>query len=155
MIEIRHYRPEDAAGVAQVSASATATMRQTYRPNAKALANKARISRELMRLVAVIEGRVVGTTQYFVDDDRLRLLGLGVLPDFRRHGIARALVEALKEIARHQGTRGLAARTIRETGNVPVFERLGFHVVTEGPDEYSESARFRELSDVELWMDLP
>jgi GNAT superfamily N-acetyltransferase len=154
MIEVRHDLPADAEAVAQVSASATATLRQTYRPNARALANKARISRELKRLVAVLDGRVIGTTQYFTEPGCLRILGLGVLSDSRQRGAARALVEALQEIARRQGLRGLAAHTIRETGNVPVFERLGFHIVSEEPDDYSESDVFPELSDVELWMDL-
>jgi len=84
MITLRHSAPEDAEGIAAVNASATATLRRTNRPNQKALANRRRISPELSRLVAVFQGRIVGTTGFYVDGDALRIIGLGVLPEFRQ-----------------------------------------------------------------------
>ena len=51
------------------------------------------------------------------------MVGLFVHEHHRRRGVARALLDAL-------GPR-LSLFTIRETGNVPIFERLGFAVVRE------------------------
>lgn len=82
MITVRNEQIGDAEALAQVTASATATLRKTYRPNENALANKKRISRDLQRVVAVATGRLVGTTQYFVDGDCIRIVGLGVLLAF-------------------------------------------------------------------------
>ena len=88
-----------------------------------------------------------------MDGESIRIIGLGVLAGFRRAGVARALVDSLADLASTLGLKGLVARTVRETGNVAVFERLGFRAVSEGPDEYSESDVYPELSDVELrWL---
>ena len=50
MIEVRPAGPADAAAVQWVDAAATATLRETYRPNPAALARKARLSARLKRL---------------------------------------------------------------------------------------------------------
>jgi GNAT superfamily N-acetyltransferase len=102
--------------LAAVTASAIATLRHTYRPTAAAIA-RARPSR---RLVAVARGEIVGTLEY----DGGHVVGLFVHADHRRRGVARALLAAL-------GPRELSLFTIRETGNVPIFVRLGFAVVRE------------------------
>lgn len=151
MVEIRHAVPEDAGGIGLVQGSATAALRRTYRPNARALANRSRISRDLQRLVALVDGRVVGTTQYYVERGCLRIVGLGVAEEYRRRGIARALVNFLLGLAADEGLEGIGARTIRETGNVQVFEKLGFRVVSDVKDEYSESDIYPELRDVDLF----
>ena len=151
MVEVRQAVPEDAGGIEVVQASAAAALRRTYRPNAKALANKSRISRNLGRLVALLDDRVVGTAAYYVEGGRLRIVGLGVLEECRQRGVARALVGFLLEFAAEQGLEGIGARTVRETGNVDVFEKLGFRVVSDVKDEYSESDVYRELRDVDLF----
>lgn len=151
MVEIRHARPEDAGEIELVRASATAALRRIYRPNAKALENKASISRDLERLVALVDGRVVGTTQIYVDGECLRIVGLGVLEEHRKCGVARELTGFLLGLAAARGLKGIGARTIRETGNVSIFESLGFHVVSEVKDEYSESDLYSELRDVDLF----
>jgi ribosomal protein S18 acetylase RimI-like enzyme len=75
---------------------------------------------------------------------------LGVHPDFRRQGVARALLQALDRIGRQQGAKRLHLFTVKETGNVEVFRRLGFAVVAGRADEFSESDRFETLTDVEM-----
>lgn len=73
---------------------------------------------------------------------------------FRRQGVARALVEALAGLARELGLRALVAGTVKETGNVEIFVRLGFRVVSEKVDVYSVSDAYTTLTDVELRLDL-
>ena len=42
----------------------------------------------------------------------------------------------------------MALHTVRETGNVAIFERLGFVVESEKPTALFESDTFAELSEV-------
>ena len=150
MITVRPATPSDTEQLRTVDALATQTLRQTYRPNRAALERKAKISPSLSRLVATIDNHVVGTVQYYEEGDRLRIIGLAVHSDFRRQGIAREIMIALEAIAEGKGSRRLHLYTVKETGNVPVFERLGFHVVAERDDELSESHRYAKLTDVEM-----
>jgi predicted N-acetyltransferase YhbS len=136
---IRMATPTDAAAAERVEEEAFATVRSIYRPNAAAHANRFAIAPTLERLVAEVDGRIVGTVRFGVFGDRLRVIGLAVLPELRRRGVARALVEELARVAKLKGCRALGLYTVTKTGNVPVFERLGFRVVSEQPDVYSVS----------------
>ena len=150
MIVVRPSEPGDDAAAKAVDALATATLRATYRPNKAALANKARIAARLNRLVAASDGLVVGTVRWYLDNECVRILGLGVHPDFYRQGIARELVAHLGAIARKQGATRLRLWTVKETGNVDIFARLGFHVVAEREDQFSESETHPKLIEVEM-----
>lgn len=150
MIIIRPASIDDQPGIQDVEAAATATLRQTYRPNKRALINKAQVRTQLHRLVAVSEGRVVGTVQYHIANQAVSIIGLGVHPDFRRHSVARRLLGFLAEIGRQEKATRLRLHTIQQTGNVAVFKRLGFTVIAEREDEFAESDRFEKLIDVEM-----
>jgi ribosomal protein S18 acetylase RimI-like enzyme len=152
MITVRESKSEDAEGVARVDASARATLRETYRPNQKAISRKQAITGELRRLVAVSDGAIVGTTQFYVDGNAMRIIGLGVHSDFRRQGVARALLAEVADRTRRLGLPALVTRTVEETGNVPIFEALGFEVQSRSPDEHSESVSGTPLTDVSMKM---
>lgn len=154
MIIVRPENIDDQLGIQAVDAAAAATLRPIYRPNPKALVNKAQVRAHLHRLVAIIDGHVVGTVQYQVADQSVRIMGLGVHPDFRRRGVARHLLQFLKEIGKQEKATRLQLHTIQQTGNVEVFKRLGFTVIAEGEDEFAESDRFEKLIDVEMEMQL-
>lgn len=150
MITVRHERAEDQIGIQEVDTAATATLRRTYLPNQRALTDKARISIHLRRLVAIIEGRIVGTVQYCVENEAVRVIGLGVHPEFRRRGVARSMIQSIEEIGAKGEVSWLYLHTIKETGNVETFKRLGFTVISEQEDEFSESVRFEKLTGVEM-----
>jgi ribosomal protein S18 acetylase RimI-like enzyme len=99
-------------------------------------------------LVAVLEGRVVGVVQFHISEDRLSFLGLGVHPRFQRRGVAGALIRHLETIGRNCGCKAVILHTVRETGNVEVFQRLGFLVESEEPTTLFQSDRFSALSEV-------
>ena len=147
MITVRLATPEDNDAMAEVSALATETLRETYRltphPPSDASDRPA-----LTRLVAEVEGRIVGTVQYGIRGSRLHIIGLMVRPDHRRKGVARAMIESLALTARDLGMTHLSLYTIRETGNVPIFERVGFAVIREETATWAESDRFDALTDV-------
>ncbi len=154
MIIIRDSNREDAEGVARVDVSARATLRETYRPNQKALAHKKAMARQLHRLVAICGGTIAGTTQCYVDGNAMHLIGLGVHRDFRRQGVARALVAEVALRTRRLGLPVLITHTVAETGNVPVFEALGFQVQSRCLDEYSASVSGAPLTAVIMKLEL-
>ncbi len=146
--------PDDEDGVARISASATAALRQIYRPNQKALEHRSQISRRLQRLVAIYQGRLAGMAQCYADGDAMHIVELAVDSDFRRRGVARALVSRITELARERGLACIVTRTVVQTGNVSVFKALGFEVLSEYPDEYSENEEGMELTEAELRMSI-
>ena len=129
MIVVRPAQRGDEPAIAEVSTSALATLREVYRPTPAAISRKHALAL-LPRLVAVVEEQLVGTVEYVLGEERLHLMGLFVAASHRQIGVARALVEELAKLA---DNRPLSLNTIRETGNVPIFERLGFAIVREAP----------------------
>ena len=155
MITVRPERVEDQAEIKNVIASTTATLRQTYRPNQKAIENKARLCETLKRLVAVVDGRVVGTVEYYIENRSVCLIGLGVHTGYRQRGIARKLIRHIEKIGIGEKATQIKLHTVKETGNVDVFRHLGFIVVAEQEDDFFESEKFDRLTDVEMIMQLP
>jgi ribosomal protein S18 acetylase RimI-like enzyme len=147
-IVIRETEENDGQAVADISAAAFATLCEVYRSSASTVSIKRNLASELTRLVAVADDRVVGTLEYRNEADRVHLIGLGVHPDFRRQGVARHLIRHLANIARQVGASKLSLYTVRETGNVSVFEKLGFGVIREEPAQQFESDRFDVLNEV-------
>ncbi|MCP4745673.1 MAG: GNAT family N-acetyltransferase [Desulfobacteraceae bacterium] len=155
MIIVRPERVADKTEIQNVKASATATLRQTYRPKQRAIDNKDKIRGCLQRVVAAANGRVVGTVQYSLESQIVRITGLGVHTDYRQKGIARNLIRHLEKISIEKKVNQLKLHTVKETGNVDVFRRLGFTVVAERESNFFESDRFDKLTEVEMIMRLP
>lgn len=80
----------------------------------------------------------------------MRLLGLGVHEDHRRQGIARALVNRVIELAAEKRGSAVRVATIKETGDVPIFEKLGFEVAGENTDDSCEGINGEKVTDVEM-----
>jgi len=147
-ITVRQATASDDEAIAEVDSSARAALRRVYVPTAEALASKASQAPQTNRLVACVNGRVAGTVRYRVEDGRLHLLGLGVGEPDRQTGVARAMIEHLTKMARRQCLTRLSLYTIRQTGNVPLFQRLGFKVVSEEPAQFAVSGDGRPLTEV-------
>ncbi|MFB3893108.1 MAG: GNAT family N-acetyltransferase [Phycisphaerae bacterium] len=148
-IEIRAESPADVDAVKEVWRLAVADLRKFYRPTASAI-KTAGARQGVGSLVALIDGRVVGGLRYYMADGRLRSMGPMVHPDFRRRGVARALLGALAEIGRELGASCLALCTVVQTGNVEIFRRLGFKVVSEYPATDMESITGQPLTEAEM-----
>jgi ribosomal protein S18 acetylase RimI-like enzyme len=146
-LTIRPPRPEDAEGIERAKASAIATLRKTYRPTQKAIARKQTLSAELTQLVALCDDGVVGKVEYRIDGDRLHFLSLDVHSDWRRQGVARRLLAELDAIGKTHGAKRLSTYTVTQTGNVEIFRRLGFRVVSEEPTDLFESDQHSALTE--------
>ena len=154
MITVDIATPDDVANASAISHAAFSELRTVYQPTETAIANKAERQEEAVHAVAKIDQTVVGTLEYFVEKDQLYVIALAVDATFRRQGIARRLLEFVGEAARGLGRSIVATRTIKETGNVPVFERLGFHVVGEEIASWCVSDVHASLHDVHLERDV-
>jgi GNAT superfamily N-acetyltransferase len=82
--------------------------------------------------VALASGQLIGSIFCTPDEDALYVGRLAVRPDWRRRGVASALMEAAKNEARRRGAARitLGAR-IALPGNVALFRRHGFVIVRE------------------------
>ncbi len=144
---IRDVAERDQAAARAVQDAAFALVRTVYRPCPKAVAAPTGKNYVRHRLVAVFCEEVVGTVGYEVQVDRLHVIGLAVHPKYHRCGIGRQLMDHLAEFARGQGLRSLSLYTVEETGNVPIFLRLSFAVVSRNPAEDLESVMGNELME--------
>ena len=137
MLEIRKATAGDADEVRVIVDQMTTFLRRFYRPTDAAYAQRSRTQGQRTRLVAVCEATVVGTVEHLVDGDVLRIIGLAVHECHRRRGVARALVEQLATVSAELGCHTMSISTVTATGNVPIFEALGFGVVRICPAEFS------------------
>ena len=142
---VREASSEDAIDVSRICQLGITELRRVYRPQFGL--TKQSSHKPMKRLVAITDGKVVGTVQCQLTADRLHLIGLFVHPDYRFKGVARGLVEKSIEIARSTGINRLSLYTIEETGNVTIFERLGFTVVRRSVPLDMESVNGKPITE--------
>ena len=91
----------------------------------------ARLRDEIV-IVAEAERRLIGAVFCAPQDDALYIGRLTVAPDWRRRGIAGALIDAAKARARALGANRITLKArITLPGNVALFRRHGFAVTGE------------------------
>lgn len=149
-IAVREPKPEDQEALEAIRSSATNKLRETYRPNQDALRIKEALGNSEECLVAEFDGRLAGTLRYYVGQDKLALLGLGVSENYRRKGIAKVLIQGLVLIARKMELPKLSLWCVKETGNVEIFQKLGFAPVEEKNSELFESDKHDVLTEVRM-----
>ena len=150
VIHVRDATAADEPAAREISRRAFAELRAVYVPTA-GLAEAARQeSGRYARLVAEVDGAIAGTLTWAVEGDRVHVRALAVAHAHRRHGVARALVERCAAHGRDRGLRAVSAYAIRETGNVAVFERLGFAVVREQMTATATTPEGRPVTEVYL-----
>ena len=154
MIVVRISEPEDEQQLAALSSLVTDEIRRVYRPTESAVARKKKKSQSLTRLVALKRNRIIGTVQYGIEQDRLHIIGLMVHPDYRRLGAARELIVAMNEIARSRQLRALSLYTVEQTGNVPIFEKLGFVTISRHEAVDFASEKYKSLTEFYMERDL-
>jgi len=147
LVDISVATAEDIAPAKAIAKAAFSELRSVYSPTQTAIANQ---PKSTAYIVVKMGQTVVGTSQYFDEGDRIYLFDVAVDASYRRQGIARRLIDFVSDIARSLGYKIVSARTIRETGNVEIFERLGFRVVKEEIAKWCVSDRYQILHDAYL-----
>lgn len=149
-ITIREANGADTEGVMTVIEAAFAPLALVYRPAGEAAARQAERAKEGTRLVAEADGQIIGTAQYAVHQGHVHVIGLAVHPDAQRMGIARALIVWIASLAPSLGSDVVRLDTIRETGNVRVFERMGFRAIKEAIATWCASDDHSEVHEVTM-----
>lgn len=152
MIDVRDKTKIDAAALQSLVEGATRELRKLYRPKH---APVPRPPGGDTMIVAVEDRRLVGAVEYLIGDDEVLVQGLAVHPDHRRRGLARALITRIEGIARERGKVRLTLRTIWETGNARVFQRLGFETIGEYRSHRFESPTGGAVVEVVMERPLP
>jgi GNAT superfamily N-acetyltransferase len=147
---VREAQVADAPRVSEVLRAAGDSLRAVYRPNSERLLARGNPYRDSTVLVALVESTITGTLTYSLEDTRLHLRRLAVHPDYQRRGIAKALIDSAADRAVTAGALYLSLDTIKQTGNVAIFERLGFAIVDERRTDLFESCDSGELLDVRM-----
>ena len=113
---------EEFAGSAHVASQAFATPPQPHAALAERFADyTAGAEREF---IALVDGRIVGSSSAFPAASGVCLFGGSVLPDVRGRGVYRALLRARWDFAVARGTPALTVQAGRMSK--PILERLGF-----------------------------
>ncbi|MDG6928451.1 MAG: GNAT family N-acetyltransferase [Nitrososphaerota archaeon] len=98
--------------------------RQVVRGSLKRAAGDARA----ILLLARLDGLPVGTTALYEDEEMVGAYCVGVLPEFRRQGVAASMMRFAHGVARERKKR-LVLQTFRADSAQGFYERLGFHRV--------------------------
>ncbi len=149
-ITIRMTTAEDDDAMAAVFNAAFTPLRAIYRPNSQTVTDQSLHPKEGTRLVAELDHQVVATVQFDSHEDHLHVIGLAVHPHFQQMGIARHLLDWIDSHALSTARTAVVLDTIKETGNVPVFEKLGFMIIHEAVSDRFESDMYRELHEVKM-----
>ncbi len=147
MVNISVATAEEIAPAKAIATAAFSELRSVYSPTKTAIVNQ---PKSTAYVVAKAGQTVVGTLQYFDEGNRIYVFDVAVDAHYRRQGVARQLVDFVSDTARTLGHKIVSARTIRETGNVEIFERLGFRVVKEETAKWCVSDRYPTLHDAYL-----
>jgi N-acetylglutamate synthase-like GNAT family acetyltransferase len=145
ILSVRVATDADRAVAERIAQQAFDELRSIYRPKESALPVD---SPRIVRLVAEAKDQIVGTVLYTTESDRLHLRALAVDSAYRCTGVASAIIEYLSELAKSAGLKSLSLYTVKQTGNVAIFDRLGFRSVSEEPASWAVSDRCIELTDV-------
>lgn len=149
-IRYRRASRMDLPGALRVYREAFKTLRGIYAPNSESLARQEEQFDLHLRIVATDGGVVVGTVQLCPMGNHLMLVGLAVAPSHWRKGIGLGMVRACERRAWRMGCHQLSLNTIAETGNVPVFEAMGFVSVREEVPAWCESPEDKRLTEVHM-----
>lgn len=104
--------------------------------------------------VAVIEGQIVGLTGLIVTDESAEVEPIIVDPDFRRRGVASALIDHIKEVADTEGLPELKVRPVARNAMIldflskRGFNTLGHVELIVRPDDSRKWVEGAEVSGV-------
>lgn len=146
-IAIREANHNDKEALERIQLAANVTLRKTYRPIAGKESLIPATPVDLKFVVALVDNNIAGACGYAVDGDIMWTERMGILDEYRRHGVARAIFSYLSNVAMKQGASRIRGHIVVQTGNVNIWRKMGFEVIRESPSLAYESDVFSELSE--------
>lgn len=132
MATVRSFTESDAELVRLLMTACTHELREVYSPKSNNPADPVSRPSLSSRVVAVdCTGTVVGVAEYIQHPSVLYVQGLAVAPTHQRSGVASDLLTHIAWLALDKGLCEVKLATIKETGNVEIFCRLGFAATGE------------------------
>ncbi|MCP4322309.1 MAG: GNAT family N-acetyltransferase [Alteromonadales bacterium] len=113
-------------------------LRNIYHPTYEAQRNKAISVADWTCLGYYLEPLLVGIIKVKMADNTLSLSSLAVAPEYRKRGIARSLISEAEQI--FPTANMLSVWCVEQTGNMEIFEALGFKVAERIESELFELA---------------
>lgn len=147
MIIIRKQTSADTKDVQLIRSIVTDELRSIYRP-IKTKTHKEKTTPT--HLVAIVNNKIVGTADFFLYKDNALVQNLAILPEYRKQGIAKKIIDFITSKVKTKGKHELLLSTVKETGNTGIFLKMGFTVLSEDTSDVLESAQGYKVTIVNL-----
>ncbi|QUJ66195.1 GNAT family N-acetyltransferase [Photobacterium sp. GJ3] len=135
--------------VVELSKSCFDELRQFYRPTEVAVSNKNSVKSSKWSCFGFhVNGCLVGVVEAKLVGSELQLSSLAVAASFRKKGVARSLVQFLGTY--YKLIHSVSVWCVEETGNVTIFEALGFHVAQRFESDLFILADGSKATEVQL-----
>ena len=135
---VRPAEDEEAPLVHSIMQKAYDEYRGLLRPASSAHSETVQEVRQAMGrgggVLAFLQGNAVGSARFVLEDGYMYIGRLSVLPDYRRRGVGRAMMEWLEGQARSRGYREVRLGVrLALMNNWRLYSSLGYRVVTLQP----------------------
>lgn len=145
--KVRQAEYPDHASRQKIIEAATHELRLVYKPVNKVVPNP-KLS---IGILVVADGDIlIGTAEYINNEDNMYIQGIAVHQDYRKKGVCRMLIEEIRELAIKQNYEQLSLCVIEETGNVSVFEKIGFNVINKYQSNHYIGLEGQIVTQVEM-----
>ncbi len=156
MIIIRNFIATDTESVQLIYTACTRELREVYAPKPNPKDQLLNGIGTNLRIVALDDsGNVIGVTEYIPQSLFLYVQGIAVAQTHRRRRVASALIEYTAKLAVELGLPALSLTTIKETGNVEVFKKLGFIEIEERISDRFVGIDGKSITEVNFWRNVP
>ncbi len=123
-------------------------LRKIYRPTSEAQRNQASSTNEWTCLGYYLGHQLVGFIKVKLSCKTLNLSTLAVMPEYRKKGVARSLILEAERMFSNAGL--LSVWCVEQTGNVEIFEALGFKVAERIESDIFELADSSNVKATEV-----
>lgn len=113
------------------------TNRSVYKPKKTARSIGSDTNTHYEKIVADKDGAIIGMAWFWIENNKINLGRVCTHPEHRRNGILRSLIQFIENYARVHSLPIIQAKTIKETGNSEIYQKIGFQLDQEYVAEWA------------------